>query len=96
MMRRSWGLAAILVLLGAMTPTNLTAAKIMERIIARVNAEIITQRTYDRELQKLRTQLAQDGPSATLDARFKEASRDTLRDLIDQALLVQKAQRLWR
>lgn len=94
MMRRSWGLAAILVLLGAMTPTNLTAAKIMERIIARVNAEVITQRMYDRELQKLRTQLAQDGPSATLDARFKEASRDTLRDLIDQALLVQKAKDL--
>jgi len=94
MVRRSLGLVALLALLGVLTPTDLSAAKIVERIIARVNGEIITQRAYDRELQKIRSQLAQDGPSATLEARFKEASRDTLRDLVDQALLVQKAKDL--
>ncbi len=66
----------------------------MERIIARVNNEIITQRQYEREKAKLREQLAQEYSGPELDAKFKEESKDLLRDLIDQALMVQKAKDL--
>lgn len=71
-----------------------SAAKIVERILARVNNEIITQRTYAREQEKLRTQLAQDYSGPELDAQIKDKSKDLLRDLIDQSLMVQKAKDL--
>jgi peptidyl-prolyl cis-trans isomerase SurA len=83
-----------LALLGVIAPANSASAKVVERIIARVNGEIVTQRMFDRELQKVRTQLAQDGAGPALETRFREASKDTLRDLIDQALMVQKAKDL--
>ena len=94
MIRRSLRLMVGLLLLGVIAPANPAAAKVVERIIARVNGEIITQHMYERELQKLRVQLAQEVSGPTLEARYKEASKDTLRDLIDQALMVQKAKDL--
>ena len=66
-------------------------AKIVERIIARVNSEIITQRTYEQEKEKLREQLAQQYSGAELEAQIREQSKNLLRDLIDQSLMVQKA-----
>jgi len=94
MIRRSLGLMAGLVLLGIIASAHPAAAKVVERIIARVNGEIITQRTFERELQKVRMQLPPDVVGPAFEARFREASKDTLRDLIDQALLVQKAKDL--
>lgn len=67
------------------------ATKIVDRIIARVNGEIITQRMFEQEKQKLREQLAQDASGPDLDAQFREQSKNLLRDLIDQSLMVQKA-----
>jgi len=75
------------------TPTR-AARKVVERIIARVNSEIVTQRQFEREREKLRQQLAQQYSGAELDAKVKEYSKDLLRDLIDQALMVQKAKDL--
>jgi peptidyl-prolyl cis-trans isomerase SurA len=75
---------------GVGSPT-LGGAKIVERIIARVNNEIITQRTYDQEKEKLRQQLAQEYSGAELEVQFREQSKNLLRDLIDQSLMVQKA-----
>ena len=69
----------------------LTGAKIVERIIARVNNEIITQRAYEQEQDKLRQQLAEQYSGAELEAQIKEQSKNLLRDLIDQSLMVQKA-----
>jgi peptidyl-prolyl cis-trans isomerase SurA len=69
----------------------LQGAKIVERIIARVNNEIITQRTYDQEQEKLREQLAQQYSGTELEAQIKAQSKNLLRDLIDQSLMVQKA-----
>jgi peptidyl-prolyl cis-trans isomerase SurA len=88
------GLFLCLPLLGVLVPATPAAAKVVERIIARVNGEIITQRTFDRELQKLRSQLAQEVTGPDLETRYREASKETLRDLIDQALLVQKSKDL--
>ena len=69
----------------------LLSAKIVERIIARVNNEIITQRQYDQEQGTLRQELAKQYSGAELEAQVKEQSKNLLRDLIDQSLLVQKA-----
>jgi peptidyl-prolyl cis-trans isomerase SurA len=85
------GLAALLLAL----PAPLSAAKIVERIIARVNGEIITQRMFERERGKLRAQLAQEySPGPELEAQVREQSKNLLSDLIDQALMVQKAKDL--
>lgn len=70
------------------------ATKVVERIIARVNNEIITQRTYERELDRLRQELSRQYSGPALDAQVREQSKNLLRDLIDQALMVQKAKDL--
>jgi len=72
-------------------PAPLFAAKVVERIIARVNNEVVTQRQFERERQKLREQLARDYSGPELDQQVREQSKNLLRDLIDQALMVQKA-----
>jgi peptidyl-prolyl cis-trans isomerase SurA len=65
--------------------------KIVGRIIARVNNDVITNWQYAREEQKLRQSLAEQYSGAELDAQYKEQSKNLLRDLIDQDLMVQKA-----
>jgi peptidyl-prolyl cis-trans isomerase SurA len=83
-------MASVALITGAVGAT-LGRAKIVERIIARVNNEIITQHQYDQEQEKLRQQLAEQYSGAELDARVKAESKNLLRDLIDQSLMVQKA-----
>src|SRR6266704_525628 len=58
--------------------SNLGAAKIVERIIARINSEIITQRQFEREQQRLRAQLAQDYSGAELEGQFHEQIKRNL------------------
>jgi len=70
------------------------ARKVIERIIARVNNEIITQRQFEREREKLRQQLSREFFGEELEAKVREGSKDLLRDLIDRALMVQKARDL--
>ena len=67
------------------------AAHVVERIIARVNSEIITQRQYEREKAKLRDELAQQYSGPELEAKLNDESKNLLRNLIDQSLMVQKA-----
>jgi peptidyl-prolyl cis-trans isomerase SurA len=93
-MKRTLRIVGGTILAAAFTVPQLHAAHVVERIIARVNNEIITQRQYAREKAKLREQLAQDYSGPELDAKFKEESKNLLRDLIDQALMVQKAKDL--
>ncbi|MBZ5563727.1 MAG: peptidyl-prolyl cis-trans isomerase [Acidobacteriia bacterium] len=83
----SW---AVLMMMMAAVPAP-AATKIVDRIIARVNSEIITQRMFEQEKEKLRTQLSSDYSGAELETQFREQSRNLLRDLIDQSLMVQKA-----
>ena len=94
MMKRSLVVVGVLVVLvGAASPA-FSARKVIERIIARVNSEIITQRQFEREREKLRAQLAQQNSGAELESKVREYGKDLLRDLIDQALMVQKAKDL--
>src|SRR5579863_4245090 len=76
-------LATLAAILTVATAANLFAARIVERIIARINNEIVTQRQYE--------QLAQQYSGPELEVQFRTQSKDLLRDLIDQDLMVQKA-----
>jgi len=91
---RSMGRLACAALLLACAAPAFAARKVVERIIARVNNEIITQRQFEREREKIRQQMAQQYSGDELDAKVRELSRDMLRDLIDRALMVQKAKDL--
>ncbi len=93
-MKRNLGIAASTIMAVAFAAGTLPAAHVLERIIARVNSEIITQRQYEQEKTKLHDQLAQQYSGAELDAKFKDESKNLLRDLIDQSLMVQKAKDL--
>ena len=65
--------------------------KLVGRVIARVNNDIVTNWQYEREEKKLRQSLAEQYSGAELDTQYKEQSKNLLRDLIDQDLMVQKA-----
>jgi peptidyl-prolyl cis-trans isomerase SurA len=94
MKQKGWSALAIGLVLVAAAAPELRGAKVVDRIIARVNNEIITQRMYEREKQKLRQQLAQDYSGPELEVQFRDQSKNLLRDLIDQSLMVQKAKDL--
>ncbi|MGA2985970.1 MAG: peptidyl-prolyl cis-trans isomerase [Terriglobia bacterium] len=70
---------------------QIRAAHVLERIIARVNSEIITQQQYEREKASLREELAQQFSGPELDSKLNDESKNLLRNLIDQSLMVQKA-----
>ena len=86
-------MASVALITGVVGP-SLGGAKIVERIIARVNNEIITQHQYEDEQGKLREQLAQQYSGAELEAQVREQSKNLMRDMIDQSLMVQKAKDL--
>lgn len=65
----------------------------VEEIAARVNNEIITRSEYEKALAQAAEEAQQDCPRCTpeqLKAAVEEKRKNTLRDLIDQSLLVQR------
>jgi len=84
----------IATMLPAATPPALCRTVLIDRIIARVNEEIITQRQYDDQREQLHAQLAQQFHGSELKAHYQASSENLLRDMIDQDLLVQKAKDL--
>jgi len=89
-MKRTIKILAFAVLASTFVGPQVRAAHVLERIIARVNSEIITQRQFEREKAKLREDLAQQFSGAELEAKVNEESKDLLEHLIDQSLMVQK------
>lgn len=83
------GLAAIAVAV-AVPHANATTV-LVERIIARINNKIITQRQYDKQRETLHAKLAQQYSGQQLYQEFDQQSKNLLRDMIDQDLIVQKA-----
>ncbi|MGE5325630.1 MAG: peptidylprolyl isomerase [Deltaproteobacteria bacterium] len=82
---------AVLILAIA-TATPLWAVRqLVGHIIARVNGDVITNWQFEREEEKLRSSLSERYQGSELDAQLKEQSKNLLRDLIDQDLMVQKA-----
>jgi len=64
---------------------------LIERIIARINNKIITQRQYDKQRQALHSKLAEQYSGQKLEQEFNQQSKNLLRDMIDRDLMVQKA-----
>src|SRR5215472_3349150 len=94
MIKKPVFVAALTIVQLAALALSLSAAKIVDRIIARVNNEIVTQRQFEREKQQIRAELAQHYSGAELDAQVRQQSEILLRDLIDQSLMVEKAKDL--
>ncbi len=90
-MKRTMITMAAVVLAAAILPPWARAAHVVERIIARVDNEIITQREYEREKAQLREELSKQYSGSDLDAKVGEESKNLLRDMVDESLLVQKA-----
>lgn len=87
------GLATVLVAAGTVQP-GWAVHELVGRIIARINNSIITNWQYEREEQKLRAESSQKYSGDELNAQVSAQSKNLLRDLIDQELLVQKAKDL--
>ena len=76
-------------------PINSDAGKTVEEIIARVNNEIITRTEYDKARQTAIDDAKQECQNRCtpeqLQADIDDREKHTLRDLVDQSLLVQRA-----
>jgi peptidyl-prolyl cis-trans isomerase SurA len=91
--------AVLAVLLGipsllAQTPVSSTSDTVVEEIIARVNNNIITRADVRKAKDQLYTEARQQPDAAAAEADAKDHEKDLLRDLIDQQLLLYKAQEL--
>jgi peptidyl-prolyl cis-trans isomerase SurA len=84
-----WLTLAATLLLGVAPAPGATV--LVERIIATVNSTIITQHEYNQKQEDLHAQLAQKYSGSELEEQFRQQSKDLLRDMINQDLLVQKA-----
>ncbi|MGH9783983.1 MAG: peptidylprolyl isomerase [Terriglobia bacterium] len=89
-------LPALCVLFAGLTFGQAPESKgvVVEEIITQVNDRIIVLSEYQRSLETLRQELAQQHQGAELETQFRERSQDVLRELIDQQLLAQKAAEL--
>jgi len=87
-------IGAVLALAAAGAPSARGGATIVNRIIARVNNEIITQRQFQREQQKLHESLVQQYSGAELETQYREQQANLLRNMIDEDLMVEKAKDL--
>ena len=90
-MNRTFRISACAILATAFVAPQARAAHVVERIIARVNGEIITQRQFEKKKADLRADLSGQYSGPELDAKVNDESKNLLRNLIDQSLMVQKA-----
>jgi peptidyl-prolyl cis-trans isomerase SurA len=89
---RVLSLAVVALLVLALAPA--LPAKIVDRIVAQVNDDIITLSDVNRELQALRQELARDYSGDQLEAEVKKREKDVLESLVRDKLLLQKANEL--
>lgn len=88
---KSLSVAASLTAVAIALLPKVGTARIVNRIICRVNSEIITQMQFEREQNKLRQDLGEKYSGAELETKVRQQSADLLRSMIDEDLLVQKA-----
>jgi peptidyl-prolyl cis-trans isomerase SurA len=85
-MKRPICLLALLILGGS------ASAKIVDRIVAQVNSDIITLSDLKREMRQVEKELAARYSGQQLEDAIKKAEQDVLDELIRQKLLLQKAE----
>jgi peptidyl-prolyl cis-trans isomerase SurA len=69
------------------------SGQVVEEIVTRVNNQIITRSEYIRSKDQLRDQVKQEDAN-NADKLFADREKDVLRDLVDQALLLDKGKDL--
>jgi peptidyl-prolyl cis-trans isomerase SurA len=69
-------------------------AKIVDRIVAQINDDIVTLSDLNREMVEIKRDLATKFSGEQLDEEIKKAEKDVLEDLIRQKLLYQKGNEL--
>jgi peptidyl-prolyl cis-trans isomerase SurA len=74
-------------------PVQQGQSTVTEEIAARINNAIITRADFRRGREQMLSELRQQA-GANADAVFQQRQKDVLRDLIDQQLLLQKAEEL--
>jgi peptidyl-prolyl cis-trans isomerase SurA len=93
---KSSGTSLLLVLVvAAQWAGSLRAQEVvlLDEIVARVNDEIITMTDLNQELQQLRASLQQDNPDPqALEQRFQQQKRGVLRTMLQNRMLVQRAE----
>ncbi|MGC1201273.1 MAG: SurA N-terminal domain-containing protein, partial [Candidatus Acidiferrales bacterium] len=86
---------AAMLLVVAASPVGAQAKPVViEEIVARVNNDIVTLSDFQKADAALHQDIAQECQGCMpdkIDAEYKDRSKDLLRDLIDQDLLVQRA-----
>jgi len=91
------GLWGACLLLGATASAAQGTGRVVEEIVARVNSQIITRGELERSRVTLRREVEQDCPACTpaeIEERLAPLDKNLLRDLIDNLLLIQRAQDL--
>jgi peptidyl-prolyl cis-trans isomerase SurA len=83
----------VVLIAALLLPGLLAADTVVEEIVARVNNQIITRTAYQHEQQQLVEEAKQQDP-AHADQIAAQESKDVLRGLIDQQLLLQKGKDL--
>lgn len=69
--------------------------QVVDQVVARVNGDIVSQDEIGRLAREKLTQLRAEGASGSkLDQQYAEVQKNTLRDRIDELLLIQKAKDL--
>jgi peptidyl-prolyl cis-trans isomerase SurA len=86
-MKRPLYLLGLLLLL-----SGSASAKIVDRIVAQVNSDIITLSDIKREMRQIEKDLAARYSGEQLEEALKKAQEDVLEQLIRQRLLLQKAE----
>jgi peptidyl-prolyl cis-trans isomerase SurA len=91
------GLAIVLGCSMGLAAQNVPPPKglVIEQIIARVNDDIITSHQYKAALESLREEIKHDCTGCTaakIESEYEEQKKNALRDLIDQSLMVQRAE----
>lgn len=86
----------LLTLVLAALSLPVTAGEIVEEIAAKVNSEVITKSELERSRQALRQELQQQlaNDPMQFQTAYAQREKDLLRDLIDQALIVQRGKDL--
>jgi peptidyl-prolyl cis-trans isomerase SurA len=85
----------VLALTAALPLASAADVRVVEEIVAKVNGDIVTRGELAHQRQMLEQQLRSEGVTgARLQDEIKQREKDTLRDQIDQLLLVQRGKDL--
>jgi peptidyl-prolyl cis-trans isomerase SurA len=82
---------AVPILVAVFAVTAIAADQVVEKIIARINNDVITRSEFNRSKEQLIQEIRQNGADP---ARAAEGEKNVLRDLIDRQLLLQKGKDL--